>query len=279
MRDLLQEARMERNRNERMAIAAAVAVAISFGAAARAADGVLEINQVCVATGCFPGDSPGFPVHAPANKSYVLTSHLEVPSANTTAVQLGDFATLDLGGFAISGVAVCTGTLTVTCTGDGNGSGVLGGMGATIRNGVIRGMGGAGLRADEGSLVENLLIAENAGGGISADDGRAWIIRNSKIVRNGSYGLYFAVTGAYGLIEGNVIEGNELAGVHGLNLLILRNSLANNGREGISGNFGTQRKACARNVATYNNGGNTEDQIEGCVETSPNLCGSSTTCP
>jgi hypothetical protein len=279
MRDLLEEARMQRKRSPKLAIVAAAAIAVSFAAEGRAADGVLEINQACVATGCYPGDPPGFPVYAPDNKSYVLTSNLTVPNANTTAVQLGNYATLDLGGFAITGVTVCTGALTVTCTGTGNGNGVRGGNGVTIRNGVIRRMGDAGISAGAGSLVENLVVEENGLSGIAPNDGRGWIIRGSRIVRNHSYGSNFAVTGAFGLIEGNVVEGNERAGVYGLNLLVLGNSLANNGQEGIAGNFGTQKKACAHNVSTYNNGGNTEDQIEGCVEMGANLCGSSTTCP
>ncbi len=270
---------MGQKRNRNLAIVAAAAIAVSLAAETRAADGILEISQACVATGCFPGDTPGFPVHTQDARSYVLTSNLSLPSGSTTAIELGDYATLDLGGFTITSTAACTGALTVTCTGSSTGTGVRGGDGVTIRNGTIRGMGDAGLRAGAGSLVDHVLLEGNAGGGVHADDGRGWIVRNSKVVRNGSYGIYFAVTGAYALITGNAVEGNQLAGIYGLNLLVLDNALANNGREGIAGNFGSQKKACARNVSTYNNGGNSEDQIEGCVEIGTNLCGNLTTCP
>ena len=44
---------------------------------ALAVDGVLEINQTCaVQTGCFAGDSPGFPVTITQPGSYRLTSNL-----------------------------------------------------------------------------------------------------------------------------------------------------------------------------------------------------------
>lgn len=272
---------MERNRHERMAIVTAVAVAISFGAAAaQAADGVLEINQACVWTGCFPGDNPGFPVLGQASKSYVLTSNLTVPNGTTTAVQLNDFATLDLGGFSIIGTTVCTGTLVATCTGgSGTSYGVQGGNALTIRNGVIRNMGTFGIRAGKGTLVEDMLIQENRSGGIAADNGSGWVIRNSRVLRNGSYGIDFSVAGAYALITGNVIDGNALDGVRGIGLLLLDNAMANNGAEGINVFFGGQQSAFARNVLNYNNGGNTEDQTSGGLQIGINVCASDTTCP
>jgi hypothetical protein len=263
------------------AIATAVAVALSFAAEAIAGDGVLEINQACVAAGCFPGDGPGFPVQCNESGSYRLTSSLTVPDGNTTAVDLDSYATLDLGGFAIIGTTVCTGDLTVTCTGgSGSSNGVAGGDGVTIRNGTIRNMGTAGISAGDGTLVENMLIQENRSRGIVGSyGGRGWIIRNSRIVRNGTYGIDFAVSGAYSLITNNVIEGNELAGVYALGALLLDNAIANNGREGIGGNFAGQKKAYARNTINYNNGGNDQDQTEGAVQIGVNVCASDTTCP
>jgi hypothetical protein len=280
MRDLLKEARMERNRNERMAIATAVAVAISFAAAAQAADGVLEINQACVATGCFPGDAPGFPVLGQASKSYVLTSNLIVPNGTTSAVLLNDFATLDLGGFSIIGTTVCTGVLVAACTGGSSTSyGVQGGSSLTIRNGVIRNRGTHGIRAGKGTLVVDMLIQENRNDGIAADNGSGWVIRNSRVLRNGRYGIDFSVAGAYALITGNVIDGNALDGVRGTGLLLLDNAMANNGADGINVFFSGQQSALARNVLNYNNGGNDQDQISGGLQIGINVCASDTTCP
>jgi len=41
--------------------------------------GALEINQDCVAVGCFAGDAPGFPVTIMQPGTYVLTSDLAPP--------------------------------------------------------------------------------------------------------------------------------------------------------------------------------------------------------
>jgi hypothetical protein len=90
-----------------------------------------------------------------------------VPDGNTTAVVLGNYATLDLGGFSISGTTIA------------------------------------------GSFVEDMLIAENSNRGIIADNGRCWIVRNSRVLRNGVYGIDLAISGAYALITGNVIEGTS----------------------------------------------------------------------
>ncbi len=48
--------------DRRMLRLALVLAWIAAPLAARAADGVLEINQACAAAGCFAGDSAGFPV-------------------------------------------------------------------------------------------------------------------------------------------------------------------------------------------------------------------------
>lgn len=271
---------MERKRKRSWAIAVVAAIAVSLAAEGWASDGVLEINQACVAAGCFPGDPPGFPVNGQDFKSYRLTSNLGVPDGDTTAVVLGDYATLDLGGFAITGTTVCTGALVAVCTGGSSASfGVDGGTGVTIRNGAIRNMGTNGIRAGGGTLVEDMLIQENRFRGIGATNGRGWIIRNSRVVRNGSYGIDLAFSTAYGLITGNVVEGNASAGVYGLGLLLLDNAIANNGSVGIGANFAGQKAALSRNVLDYNNGGNTEIQTSGGVEIGTNVCGSDTTCP
>ena len=67
-------------------IALCIGIALILGAgAARAGDGRIEIHQSCVATGCLPGDTAGFPVTLTPG-SYVLTSNLSVPTAATTAI-------------------------------------------------------------------------------------------------------------------------------------------------------------------------------------------------
>ena len=57
-----------------------------------ASDGAVEINQACAEnTGCFSGDTAGFPVtiDASAGRSYRLTSDLILLSASTSGIQSG----------------------------------------------------------------------------------------------------------------------------------------------------------------------------------------------
>ena len=52
---------------------------LALAGPALAVDGVLEINQTCaISTGCFPGDSPGFPVSVTQPGSYRLTGNLDL---------------------------------------------------------------------------------------------------------------------------------------------------------------------------------------------------------
>ena len=76
-------------------------------APALASDGVLEINQTCaVETGCFSGDTAGFPVTISASGSYRLTGNLDLNAegVNVSGVAVSAPAvTIDLGGFQIVG--------------------------------------------------------------------------------------------------------------------------------------------------------------------------------
>ena len=75
-----------------------------------AQSGAFEINQACVSSGCFDGDSAGFPVVANAPGVYVLTSDLTTNDATQTLINITtDNVTLDLKGFTIKGPNVCTG--------------------------------------------------------------------------------------------------------------------------------------------------------------------------
>jgi hypothetical protein len=83
---------------------------------AGAGDGVLEINQACVAAGCFAGDAPDFAVEitpqAPAG-SFRLTSDLVVLTENTTAISVTRSGTsIDLAGFGLHGPTSMTRSVT-----------------------------------------------------------------------------------------------------------------------------------------------------------------------
>ncbi len=254
---------------------------------ALASDGRLEINQSCVATGCFPGDAAGFPIETQVATSYVLTSNLVVPSVATTAVRLAAQATLDLNGFSISGVTTCTGTPVTSCTpaaAPGEGMGVYAETRATIRNGTIRKVGGYGIAGGGGLHIDSVLVEEAGGDGIylnySSEGPEGHLIQNSRIVRNGGSGIFNAggSGGVGALITSNVILGNKNAGYGGFRALLTNNTFARNGGPGTSGSGGLPN-AIGGNSYLFNNGGNDQPQTGTEVQIAPNLCGVDTTCP
>lgn len=70
------------------------------------ANGKIEINQLCVSTGCFAGDDSSFPVEISEPGSYRLTSNLLVGGLGDPVAGIHIFAsrvTLDLGGSVVEG--------------------------------------------------------------------------------------------------------------------------------------------------------------------------------
>ena len=166
-----------------LSLGLAAVLVLGLGFAAQANQGVLEINATCaINTGCFAGDSPGYPVQitpaAPA-KSFVLTSDLAVSSASTTAIEIARTnVTLDLQGFEI---ACRVPPFNVPCTSNPNATAFEGGDGVRvfstsvsfveIRNGTISSMGDDGTELGPNALVRNVrasgnFVSGNAGTGI-----------------------------------------------------------------------------------------------------------------
>lgn len=135
-----------------LAIGAAAGVVFFAGSVAAASDGALEISSACIATGCFAGDTPGFPVETQAGKRYILTNDLTLPSANTDGINLATSATLDLNGFALVGPATCTGSPAV-CVGSGSGNGIITAAGATARSFAAVASSATGSRASRSRLA------------------------------------------------------------------------------------------------------------------------------
>ena len=107
-------------------ICALVAIALGSLIAATpalAVDGQVAITQArAMAGGVTPGDAPGFPVSINLPGSYVLSSGLTVPDANTNAIVINaDHVTVDLNGFAILGPTDCSGGLD-PCANEGFGT-------------------------------------------------------------------------------------------------------------------------------------------------------------
>lgn len=270
---------------------------------ARGSDGVLEINQACAIAGCFAGDTGGFPVSITTAGSYRLTSDLDVSVASTpadaTAVEIRtNGVSLDLGGFAISGTNTCT---LGVCSQNGLGVGVQGNGGGNrqetaVRNGVIRGMGGAGITCDRGCTVEGVRLERNGGDGIVLFNGPGvirgnvsrnnggngiWaggVITENVVERNGAIGIFGQNSG---VISGNMVRDNRGTGVRCTNTTVIDNTIHSNG-DGAAGGFGVViggRCGFARNTIVENVTGTFDPAGGALVELGPNLCDTDLVCP
>ena len=265
---------------------------------AQAVDGVLEINQACaVNTGCFAGDTAGFPVEVTATGSYRLTSNLVVPDENTTAVVVSaNNVTVDLNGFRVSGPTTCTTFPTVVCSqaGAGNGIEALFTSGITVRNGHITGMGNFGVRLQglhnrvEGitvdqigfrginvgshSIVKDCTVTATGSIGISA--GAAAVVVGNSVANSGNHGIF----GVSGVVKDNGVTSSDADGINTAAqgspapLLIQSNSLTNNSGYGL--NLRAE-SGYADNVIS----GNSTGTVLGGVEMGTNVCDGNTTCP
>lgn len=173
----------------RLAVCAAW-IAFSSGAAL-AGEGVLEINQTCASAGCFPGDTPGFPVTIANRGSYVLTGDLMLTVAAGSAVNAievrSDDVTLDLNVFSIHCVRTvlpagpCKGQ-----SGTGDAVEIASGHNVRIANGTVRDFAQHGINgADTTSYVLDGIRAVN--NGIDSSGG-AQILR-PHAVDNAQYGI------------------------------------------------------------------------------------------
>lgn len=220
-----------------------------------AAEGITLIDQKAARQGkVSQNDTPGFPVTISEAGSYRLAGNLEVPDAATTAIEItADNVTLDLNGFTISGPNVCTPN-PVRCTFSGGGIGIkaAGDVGVVspanvrVMNGMVRGMGGHGIRMmGDGTLVQNVVSMSNGGPGIVVGEGS---VIDSVAKLNGSgaalVGLIVrgctAVNNVFGIFvrpggvaTGNVALGNAAVGISLNNGTATGNTANNNGTYGI----------------------------------------------
>lgn len=266
-----------------LALAALAALALP----AHAGDGVFEINQTCATTtGCFPGDSAGFPVTIQNDGAYQLTSELTLATADQSAITVSTSSppvvTIDLRGFAIVGVATCTGE-PATCSGTGTGIGVRGVRNTTIRNGTVRGMGDIGVQTGAGSTVEDMLITESGDNGLQISTGasRRSVVRGNRIVKNGGEGISATWQDGDGnyagnLVEGNVVGGNGSNGIRVYGAPVIGNVSANNLLKGLNIN---STSGYVDNLFLGNDGGNiAADQVTSGAQLGGNVC-SGVLCP
>lgn len=165
---------------------AALAACLALATPVQAVDGVLEINQTCaVQTGCFAGDTAGFPVTIGQAGSYRLTGNLEVPSTTADGIEvLAEGVTLDLNGFRLEG------------PGSGSGNGVEGEGDLVVRNGFVRSFGARGIVLT-GGIVEDMVVSLNGGDGISSTEGKT-LVRGCVVTDNGGVGLDLGARAGYG---------------------------------------------------------------------------------
>lgn len=222
----------------RCALYPALLLALLSPGLALAVDGVREINQTCaVQTGCFPGDSAGFPVTISAAGSYRLTSNLTFsatlgpPSSDFIEIS-ADRVTLDLNGFELR----CTFPLTGNPCSRGTFAGIdVTGSGIRIENGFVSGMPGRGITASGFDVVvERVQVIDNGGTGILLG-GRNGVVRNCLSASNDLAGIFNgSATPSEGtLTEGNVVRDNGDDGITGSGM-VRNNVVVGNGNVGIS---------------------------------------------
>jgi len=214
-----------------MLFAASFACSIAW-----AADGRIEISAAgAEAGGITPSDTAGYPVTIDTPGSYILTSDLAVPDADTNAIETsgGSAVTnevrIDLNGFQIRGPANCGGA-DITCSSTGDGVGILVTENAwqlVVSNGTIVGMGSWAIDSVSELEVVDLRIISNGGGGLQFNGGT---VSDSTISTNGGDGMRsFGPT----LVYDNLISANKLDGVGCGECTIMRNTIVGNRGDGI----------------------------------------------
>ena len=243
---------------------------------ALAVDGVVEINQVCaVETGCFPGDTAGFPVTlSNTSGSYRLTSDLSVSTSSAVAIEITDSrVTLDLNGFAILGPGSCS-NIPPNCSGNLGTQGIRtrSDQPVRIRNGTLTGLLTAinVLSSTSSVALEDLNIEANGGTAVFFTGAGASTVRNCRISRNGINGVEIAVAHPV-LISASTFRsnGNFAVASDGSATLVESSSFVGNG-VGIRSFFiGLSSSALTyRGNSLY---ANSTDVIGG-TQLGPNLC-------
>ena len=212
-----------------------------------AVDGVIEISQACAEnTGCFSGDSAGFPVVITNAGSYRLTTNLDVPGDRNGIQINADDVTLDLNGFNL-----------VSAGGVGSEDGIrwFTQENIEIRNGTVRGFPEHGITSGNSTSLSARVIGVRAiGNGARGLDlqGVGHLADGCTALNNGT-GIFTSGGGA--LVINSVASGNTNFGLH-------------------ADVFTGYRS----NVLTDNNGGNANPQLSGGLQLGANLCGNAL-CP
>ena len=217
---------------------------------AKAVDGVIEINQArALAGGVTELDTPGFPVTISSPGSYRLTGNLALSSANDTGIFIdAPDVNIDLNGFAIQGVSVCTGVPVTSCTPVATGADHGYGVGrsftntidnVTVRNGTIRGMGASGISLGRYAHVINVRSIGNVGLGIGVLSGS--LIKDCTVFGGGNIGIRVSrwvdhPENQLSIVQGTNSSGNKSYGlvVDYTSALVTGNTMSINGSYGMN---------------------------------------------
>jgi len=201
------------------------AVLLSLPLSCFAVDGAIEINQLCVDSGCFSGDGPGWPVTLPKTGTYRLTSNLDVSGydnpGSITAIEItAPNVSLDLNGFSIKGAKL---------PGSGNGI-VSNDFGTTVVNGHVTAMGYWGIVCGDHCRVDKVVASSNGYTGIEMAG--VGILSNSASSNNSNNGVAMN-----GIVKNCVISGNAVNGLNvGGRSLVEGNEIVDNGQDGVACN-------------------------------------------
>ena len=250
-----------------------------------AVDGVVLIDQNrALAGNVTPGDTAGFPVSITQPGSYKLSGNLTVPNSNTSGIVISaSHVTIDLGGFAILGPAVCPGA---SCSGflDGaagitvsvaNGA-LVPQYNITIRNGTIQGIGGSGIQlAGGGVLVEQIHARGNAVAGIRVSNSTpaagTCIVRQNTVENNAFHGIAIGGSIVNALVVENTARRNGASGI------LLDNGRAVNNISVANGQVGLYILSTGSYTGNYL-ADNVAGNVLGGVNMGQNLCGAAA-CP
>jgi hypothetical protein len=202
-----------------------------------------------VQTGCFAGDTAGFPVtiDGTAGKSYQLTSDLVVPDENTNGIDVrARDVSIDLNGFQIARTGCELGTFPCGLQ-PGTGTGIRAAFspsqdfpGTAVTNGTVVGMGLDGIRLSRNARVSRLQCQLNAGYGIRTFSEA--IVSENIVHENGDDGIFVT---SYSDVSGNVVHSNGGSGIDaGTGSSVARNTVSRNGF-GTGGGFGLDLDATA----------------------------------
>jgi len=205
-----------------------ILLALCFAVPAFAVDGVVLINQATVTA------AGGFPYKITQSGSYKLSGNLVDTAAGTDGILImADNVTIDLNGFTISGPAVCSGSITPTCSfTDVGGVGIestylLNGLpqfanNVTVRNGMVRGFADGLHLAGIYNIVEEIVASWNAGDGIVALHA---LVRRNVASSNGRFGI---LANDSTVVE-NVADGNVQYGLFAQRSIYGSNTFSQNG--------------------------------------------------